>query len=123
MYEKLYSARTWTSHLCEVKLYVILCDPGSIFALPISFLSVALFIGALYDEGYAAATIPVCVAAVFRQQILNWRAVLVKLRAWESMLSRGAKRDSEESDRMLPITNVMIRFRSQFRCSCLVSSL
>ena len=108
IYEKLYAAKTWTSQLCEVKLYTNMCTTTSMVPFPITFLSVALFIGALVDEGYAATTIPVYVSTIFRQQILNWQAVPVELCEWKSMLVRGSKRDSEEAHRMLPITIIMI---------------
>ena len=90
IYEKLYATKTWTSHLCEIKLYCNMCEAASLVPFPITFLSISLFIGVLYDENYAASTIPVYVSTVFRQQILNWQAIPEELRGWKSMLVRGS---------------------------------
>ena len=108
IYEKLYATKTWTSHLCEIKLYCNMCEAASMVPFPITFLSISLFIGVLYDENYAAGTIPVYVSTVFRQQILNWQAIPEELRGWKSMLVRGSKRGSGEAHHMLPITIVML---------------
>ena len=102
--ERLYAARTWASHLSEIKFYSNICRAAGVTDFPVSHRSLELFVGAMADQEYCPRSIPVYVSAVFRQQLLLWQSIPQEVRDYKSILLRAAKRGAGDAHRMLPIT-------------------
>ena len=108
MRSRLFAARTWASHLSEMKLYTNFCDARGVSPFPIDHQILEEFVSMMRKHDYCPRSIPQYVSAIFRQQTLLWLEVPEKLRQFRRVLMNGVKRGSGEAHRVLPYTRTML---------------
>ena len=111
--QRLYAARTWASHLSEIKLWTAFCATMVVPPFPMLLHALEAFVAMMVRVHYAALSIPQYVSAIFRQQALMWLDIPEPIRNYRRRLVAAAVRDSGDPHRVLPITRQMLQgFRS-----------
>ena len=112
--DQLYAETTWGSHMSQVALYKDMCAVKGFRPFPLTVTAVEMFVALLAAAGYAAASIPIYLQAIYRQMILMNMVIAPELQQWKSLWSRAVKRDMGDSHRMLPITFEHLKAMREF---------